>query len=46
MSGRDLELAHQVIAQDDKVDDLFLQVRAELIGLIAEGETAGCAWTC
>ena len=35
---RDLELAHQVIARDDVVDDLFLKVRAELIHLISSGE--------
>ena len=34
---RDQELAHQVIARDDRVDDLFIQVRAELIRMIAEG---------
>ena len=33
----DLSLAHSVIVQDDKVDGLFLQVREELIGLIASG---------
>ena len=34
----DLELAHQVIARDDDLDGLFLQVREELIRLIADGE--------
>lgn len=33
----DLELAHGVIAYDDVVDDLFYQVRRELIGLIQNG---------
>jgi len=31
---KDLELAKEVIASDDKVDDLFLQIREELIDLI------------
>lgn len=34
----DLNLAHGVIARDDRVDGLFLQVREELTGLIAAGE--------
>ena len=34
----DLNLAHGVIARDDKVDRLFLQVREELTSLIAAGE--------
>lgn len=34
----DLELAHAVLQEDDQVDRLFLQVREELIGLIAAGE--------
>jgi len=34
----DLDLAHSVITQDDRVDALFLQVREELIGLISAGE--------
>lgn len=34
----DLELAHTVLQEDDQVDRLFLQVREELIGLIAAGE--------
>ena len=37
----DLDLAHRVIARDDTVDDLFLQVREELTGLIARGENGG-----
>ena len=34
----DLNLAHGVIARDDRVDGLFLRVREELTGLIAAGE--------
>lgn len=34
----DLELAHNVLREDDQVDRLFLQVREELITLIAAGE--------
>lgn len=34
----DLELAHNVLQEDDQVDRLFLQVREELITLIAAGE--------
>lgn len=34
----DLELAHAVLREDDQVDRLFLQVREELIQLIAAGE--------
>ena len=34
----DLNLAHGVIARDDRVDGLFLRVREELTGLIAGGE--------
>ena len=34
----ELNLAHGVIARDDKVDRLFLQVREELTSLIAAGE--------
>ena len=34
----DLELAHAVLREDDQVDQLFLQVREELIQLIAAGE--------
>ena len=34
----DLELAHAVLREDDEVDRLFLQVREELIALIAAGE--------
>ena len=35
----DLELAHSVIARDDQVDDLFLQVRRKLTELIGAGES-------
>lgn len=35
---RDLKLAHQVLTEDDVVDQLFLRVREELISLIAAGE--------
>ena len=34
----DLALAHDVLREDDQVDQLFLQVREELIALIAAGE--------
>lgn len=34
----DLALAHSVIMEDDTLDRLFLQVREELIGLIASGK--------
>lgn len=32
--NKDLELAHSVIAQDDLVDELFLEVKKEIISLI------------
>ena len=35
----DLERAHSVIARDDQVDDLFLQVRRKLTELIGAGES-------
>ena len=35
----DLELAHSVIARDDQVDDLLLQVRRKLTELIGAGES-------
>ena len=38
---RDLELARSVYQADDKVDDLFSQVKEELIALIAEDPAAG-----
>ncbi|WMJ24419.1 phosphate signaling complex protein PhoU [Paludicola sp. MB14-C6] len=34
--GRDLELAKSVIAADDEVDDLYNQVKHDLLGLIQE----------
>ena len=34
----DLDLAHSVIVQDDGVDQMFLDVRAKLIVLIAQGK--------
>ena len=34
----DLDLAHSVIVQDDGVDQMFLDVRSKLIGLIAQGK--------
>lgn len=37
----DLDLAHRVIARDDRVDGLFLRVREELTRLIAAGERGG-----
>ena len=37
----DLALAHSVIAQDDQVDSLFLDIREKLTGLIARGESGG-----
>ncbi len=39
--NKDLNLARQVIAADDGVDDLFLQVRDELIALFVEDPAAG-----
>ena len=41
---RDLELARSVCAQDDKVDDLFNQVKKELIALIADDAASGELW--
>ena len=40
---RDLKLARSVVLEDDQVDSLFLQVREELIRLIAAGEN-GSVW--
>ena len=37
----DLNLAHGVIARDDRVDELFLSVRRELTDLIAQGKDGG-----
>ena len=33
---KDMELAKQVIAQDDKVDELFAKVKAEILQLLRE----------
>ena len=41
---RDLELARAVRAQDDQVDDLFNQIKAELIALIASDAASGELW--
>ncbi len=38
---RDLDLAKEVIASDDEVDELFNDVKAELIELIAKDPTCG-----
>lgn len=38
---RDLDLAKSVIAQDDKVDELFTVVKTDLINLISEDVTVG-----
>lgn len=38
---KDLEIAGQVIASDDIVDELFAKVKAELIGLIGEDSSNG-----
>jgi len=38
---KDLKLARQVIAYDDVVDDLFQEVKSELIGLIKENADNG-----
>ena len=37
---QDLDLAHQVIARDDKVDSLFLNMREQLVAMIGRGEAA------
>lgn len=37
----DLQLAHTVIAKDDELDQLFLNVRKELTGLISQGKDGG-----
>ena len=41
---RDLDLARAVCARDDEVDDLFNQVKRELIGLIASDAASGELW--
>lgn len=38
---RDLQLARQVCAADDRVDELFIQVRRELVELIAADASYG-----
>ena len=38
---RDVELAHKVIAHDDVVDDLFVEIKEELIGLIHQNPDNG-----
>lgn len=38
---RDLDLAHKVIAHDDVVDDLFVEIKEELIGLIHQNPDNG-----
>ena len=37
----DLKLAHEVIARDDQLDELFLKVRGQLTELIAQGRDGG-----
>ena len=41
---RDLELARQVCREDDQVDELFNQVKKELIGMIASDAASGELW--
>ena len=41
---RDLELAREVCREDDQVDDLFNQVKKELISLIAADAASGELW--
>ena len=41
---RDLQLARQVCAADDRVDELFIQVRRELVELIAADASYGEQW--
>ena len=41
---RDLELAREVCREDDQVDELFNQVKKELIGLIAAEADSGELW--
>lgn len=38
---RDVELAHKVIAHDDVVDNLFVEIKEELIGLIHQNPDNG-----
>lgn len=39
--NKDLELAQEVIAMDDVVDDLFIKIKQELIGLINQDASNG-----
>ena len=41
---RDLELAREVCKEDDQVDDLFNQVKKELIDMIASDSASGELW--
>ena len=41
---RDLELAREVCREDDQVDELFNQVKKELIALIAADASSGELW--
>ena len=41
---KDLDLAHQVMVNDNKVDDLFLQVRGELVAGIQSQGDKGAYW--
>ncbi len=41
---RDLELAREVCREDDQVDELFNQVKAELIEMIAKDAASGELW--
>lgn len=41
---KDLDLAHQVMINDNKVDDLFLQVRGELVAGIQSQGDKGAYW--
>ena len=38
---KDLELAQEVISMDDVVDDLFIKIKQELIGLINQDASNG-----
>ena len=41
---RDLDLAREVCREDDQVDELFNQVKKELISLIAADAASGELW--
>ena len=41
---RDLDLARQVCREDDQVDELFNQLKKELIGMIASDAASGELW--